>query len=320
MAVTGGWLGPAEAFAGLQEGGVAAIAADVIERGQLKDIEVMWVDHQGHARGKRIDATRFVERARTTGFGFCNASLSWDITGEVKAGLRHADWESGFPDFFAVPDLSSFRVLPWRERAGHVICDLVDDRGQLVAASPRTVLARAIDRLAELGYSARVGVEVEFHLLGDDGAPLVGSQSYSLQVLNQLDPVFGEILDGLRGFVELEGGNSEYGPGQCEVNLSHDHALAAADQAARFKYGTRELARRRGTLATFMAKPFAEHAGNSMHLHLSLWRDSEPAFTPDGDRENSVIRQAIGGILTHLDGIVLFSAPNVRLCCSIQTV
>ena len=312
MAVTGGWLGPAEAFAGLQEEGVAAIAADAIERGQLKDIEVMWVDHQGHARGKRIDATRFVERARTTGFGFCNASLSWDITGEVKAGLRHADWESGFPDFFAVPDLSSFRVVPWRERAGHVICDLVDDRGQLVAASPRTVLARAIDRLAELGYSARVGVEVEFHLLGDDGAPLVGSQSYSLQVLNQLDPVFGEILDGLRGFVELEGGNSEYGPGQCEVNLSHDHALAAADQAARFKYGTRELARRRGTLATFMAKPFAEHAGNSMHLHLSLWRDDEPAFTPDGDGENSVMRQAIGGILTHLDGIVLFGAPNVN--------
>ena len=141
---------------------------------------------------------------------------------------------------------------------------------------------------------------------------MVGSQSYSLQVLNQLDPVFGEILDGLRGFVELEGGNSEYGPGQCEVNLSHDHALAAADQAARFKYGTRELARRRGTLATFMAKPFAEHAGNSMHLHLSLWRDDEPAFTPDGDGENSVMRQAIGGILTHLDGIVLFGAPNVN--------
>jgi hypothetical protein len=74
----------------------------------------------------------------------------------------------------------------------------------------------------------------------------------------------------LRGFVELEGANSEYGPGQCEVNLGHLDALEAADQAARFKYATRELARRHDAIATFMAKPFGDQAGNSMHLHLSL--------------------------------------------------
>jgi glutamine synthetase len=235
------------------------------------------------------------------------------IIGQVKTGLRHADWGSGFPDFYAVPDLASLRMLPWRERAGHVISDLVDHHGRLVAASPRTVLRRAIKRLASVGYHAKVGVEIEFHLLRDDGSPFVdGFDSYSLQALNQLDPVFGEILDGLRGFVGLEGGNSEYGPGQCEVNLRHGDALGAADQAARFKYATRELARRHGALATFMAKPFGEHAGNSMHLHLSLWRDDEPAFTPDGDAENTVMRQAIGGVVRHLPGIVLFGAPTVN--------
>jgi glutamine synthetase len=95
-------------------------------------------------------------------------------------------------------------------------------------------------------------------------------QAYSLEVLNQLEPVFGELVEGLRGFVELEGANSEYGPGQCEVNLGHLDALEAADQAARFKYATRELARRHDAIATFMAKPFGDQAGNSMHLHLSL--------------------------------------------------
>jgi glutamine synthetase len=313
MAVTDEWSGPAGAFAGAASDDAAAGAAAAIEREGLRDIEVMWVDHQGHGRGKRIDADGFVRRARTTGFAFCNAALSWDITGEVKPGLRHSDWASGFPDFYAVPDLASLRVVPWRERAGHVISDLVDHRGRLVPASPRTVLRRAIERLASVGYRAQVGVEIEFHLLREDGSPLVdGFQSYSLQVLNQLDPVFGDVLDGLRGFVALEGGNSEYGPGQCEVNLRFGDALNAADDAARFKYATRELARRHGALATFMAKPFAEHAGNSMHLHLSLWRDDEPAFTPDGHGENAVMRQAIGGILRHLPGIVLFGAPTVN--------
>ena len=313
MAVTEHWAGPASAYLGDQHEQVAAAAAAAIERDGLRDIEVMWIDHQGHARGKRIDAAGFVDRARTSGFAFCNAALSWDITGEVNAGLRHSDWASGFPDFVAVPDLASLRTVPWRERAGHVICDLVDHHGRLVPASPRTVLRRAVDYLAGLGYQARVGVEIEFHLLHEDGSTIVdGFQSYSLQVLNQLDPVFGEVLDGLRGFVELEGGNSEYGPGQCEVNLAHVDASRAADQAARFKYATRELARRRGALATFMAKPFAEHAGNSMHLHVSLWRDGEPAFSPDGDGENVVMRHAVGGILRHLPGIVVFGAPTVN--------
>jgi glutamine synthetase len=295
------------------DGDTERSVAEAIERERVRDVEVMWLDHQGHARGKRIDAASFLDRARGEGFAFCSAALAWDITGEVKSGLRHSDWDTGFPDFYATPDLSTFRLLPWRERAGHVICDLVDERRRLVAAAPRTVLRRAIDRLASLGYRAKVGVEIEFHLLDDGGTPLIGGmQAYSLQVLNELDPVFGEILDGLRALVALEGGNSEYGPGQCEVNLGYVEALEAADQAARFKYATRELARRRNAIATFMAKPFGDQAGNSMHLHLSLWRDDEPAFAADGEVENQLMRHAVGGILRHLPGIVLYGAPTVN--------
>jgi glutamine synthetase len=303
----------AAATAGIDDAEALAEVAATLESRGLREIEVMWLDHQGHPRGKRINAESFLDRARGAGFAFCNAALVWDVAGDVKPGLRHADWDSGFPDFFAVPDLRTFRELPWRHAVGHVISDLVDHHGELVAASPRTVLRRAVDRLADLGYRARVGVEIEFHLLAPDGSPLSdGVQAYSLQVLNELEPVFGQILDGLRGFVELEGGNSEYGPGQCEINLRHLDALDAADQAARFKYAARQLARRGGALVTFMAKPFGEYAGNSMHLHLSLWRDDDPAFTPDGDDENAVMRSAIGGLLKHLPGIVLYGAPTVN--------
>jgi glutamine synthetase len=301
------------AASGIDDADATAVIAAALERDELREVEVMWVDHQGHARGKRIDGASFLKRARGAGFAFCSAGLAWDVTGDVKAGLRHADWDTGFPDFFAVPDLASFRWLPWREGVGHVISDLVDHHGELVPASPRTVLRRVLERLRSLGYRAEIGVEIEFHLLGSDGAPLVdGVQTYSLQVLNQLDPAFGSILAGLREFVALEGGNTEYGPGQCEVNLGHLDALEAADEAARFKYATRELARRHDALATFMAKPFAEHAGNSMHLHVSLWRDQEPAFASEHGSENELMRAAVAGILGHLPGVVLYGAPTVN--------
>jgi glutamine synthetase len=303
-----------------------------IESGELHEIEVHWPDHQGHPRGKRMDARDFLARAAGQGFAFCDAALCWDVAGDVKDGLRLSSWDTGFPDLFAIPDLDSYRRLPWRERTGFVTSDVRDHHGELIRTAPRTVLRRVIERLSALGYEAEVGVEIEFHLLRSDGVPLSdGVQAYSLQKLAELDPTFGEVLAGLRDFVELEGGNTEYGPGQAEVNLRHARALAAADQAARFKYATRELARRAGALATFMAKPFGDQAGNSMHLHVSLWRegadgDPEPAFAPargtaehgatgtaaHGATENELHRRALGGVLAHLPGIVLYGAPTVN--------
>ena len=112
--------------------------------------------------------------------------------------------------------------------------------------------------------------------------------------------------------MRLEGGNVEYGPGQWEVNLAHDEALAAADQGVRLKYGVREMARREGVKATFMAKPFNKLSGSSMHLHVSLWKDGQPAFAPEDGAENPLMLQALGGLIRHLPGIALYGSPTVN--------
>lgn len=156
-------------------------------------------------------------------------------------------------------------------------------------------------------------MEVEFYLLDADGRHLAdGVQCYSLQKANEMDPVFGALQDGLREFVDIEGGNTEYGPGQVEFNLNHAPPLEAADEAFRFKYAARELARRAGATATFMAKPFAGISGSSMHLHLSLWQGDEPLFDWSDGAEAELFRHAIGGVLTHLPGITLYGAPTVN--------
>jgi glutamine synthetase len=61
-----------------------------------------------------------------------------------------------------------------------------------------------------------------------------------------------------------------------------------------------------------MAKPFQGLSGSSMHLHVSLWRDDEPAFAPDAGAENPLMRAAIGGLLEHLRAITVFGAPSIN--------
>ncbi len=284
--------------------------ARALSSGDLHDVEVAFTDHQGHMCGKRIPGPRMGGGAQ---IAFCSAALAWDYKGDVWDGTSITGPDSGYPDAFLRPDPSAFRWLPWREGAGHVICDVVDHHGHLLAQAPRTVLRGAIDRLAALGYSVRMGVEIEMYLLGEDNQPLsTGVHCYSLQKANDLDPLASAILLELGDFVRLEGGNVEYGPGQWEVNLAHEEALAAADQGVRLKYAIREMARRKGAKATFMAKPFNQLSGSSMHLHVSLWKEGKPAFAPEDGAENPLMRAALGGLIEHLPGIALYGSPTVN--------
>jgi len=297
----------------LPEQVVAADAlAQAISRGTVDEIEVAWPDHSGHVLGKRIPAERFQGRAVSPGFPFCSGALTWDTAGEVQEGARLTSWDSGYPDVFAVPDISTYRPLPWRGRAGQVLADVVDQHREMVRTFPRTVLRRVTSRLAALGYTARVGVELECYLLRPDGTlAQEGLHAYSLEKSNELDPVLSEI-GRLGEYVPVEGILTEYGPGQVEINLAHQDALTAADDAFRLKYAIKELARRHGLLATFMAKPFSGQSGSSAHVHVSLWRDDSPLFAPVDGAESALARQAIGGLLNHLPALVLFGGPTVN--------
>jgi glutamine synthetase len=279
----------------------------------LREIEVAWADHLGHTLGKRLPAAGFLERAHDGHIGFCDATLAWDVVAEVHEGARLTDWHTGFPDLFAAPDLDTFRPLPWRPGAGQVISDVTNHEGELIHTAPRTILRRVIERLSELGYQASLGVEIEFFLLDAENDPLGGSvHCYSLEKANELDPVLSSLSAGLEGYVPMEGLTSEYGPAQFEINLHHADPLTAADDGFRLKYALRTLARSGGAKATFMAKPFQGLSGSSMHLHVSLWRDGEPAFTPEAGAENALHRRVLAGLVGHLPAITVFGAPNIN--------
>lgn len=285
----------------------------LLDEGALREIEVAWSDPFGHAAGKRIPAASFLTRARGGGFAFCEAALSWNADGTVIDSLRETNWDTGYPDVQAVPDLATFRTLPWRPEAGHVISDVVRHGGIPSPLDPRGVLKRVLARLGSLGYTAKIGVELEFYLLEPDGTPFQDDvHAYSLENANALDPILSDLQETLGAFTRLEGVHTEYGPGQVEANLVYTDALEAADDSARLKYAAKEVARRHGKLATFMPKPFSGHSGSSGHLHLSLWRDGRPAFAADRGNENDIALHAIAGLLEHLPSITLFGAHSVN--------
>jgi glutamine synthetase len=284
-----------------------------IDDGSLTEIEIAWSDPFGHAQGKRIPASQFLNRATGTGFAFCEASLGWDTEGTVIDSLRLTNWSGGYPDVYAVPDLSTYRPLPWRPRVGHVISDIVAHDRSPSLLDPRAVLKKVLARLASLGFTAKVGVEFELYLLNGDGSMFQDDiHAYSLENANALDPILSDLYETLSAFTRLEGIQTEYGPGQIETNLVYTDALEAADDAARLKYAAKEVARRNGKIASFMPKPFTEHSGSSQHLHISLWRGDEPAFAPDDGAENDLTLHAIAGLLEHLPSITLFGAHSVN--------
>lgn len=294
----------------------SAAAADLlrgIADGSLTEIEVAWSDPFGHAAGKRIPAAQFLDRAQGQGFAFCEAALGWNTDATVIDGLRLTNWDGGYPDVYAVPDFATFRPLPWRAGVGHVISDIVTHDRSPSLLDPRGVLRRVLDRLASLGYTAKVGVEFEFYLLERDGTPILNDiHAYSLENANALDPILSDLYETLGAFTRLEGIQTEYGPGQVETNLIYDDALDAADDSARLKYAAKEVARKHGKIASFMPKPFSDQSGSSAHLHISLWQDGAAAFAPVDGAENPVALHAIAGLLDHLPSITLFGAHSVN--------
>lgn len=284
-----------------------------LQDGSLTEIEIAWSDPFGHAQGKRIPGSQFLNRAVGTGFAFCEASLGWDTEGTVIDSLRLTNWGGGYPDVYAIPDFATYRPLPWRSGVGHVISDIVTHDRRPSLLDPRAVLKKVLAHLGRLGLTAKVGVEFELYLLNQDGSPFLSDiHAYSLENANALDPLLADLYETLSLFTALEGIQTEYGPGQIETNLVYTDALEAADDAARLKYAAKEVARRHGKVASFMAKPFTEHSGSSQHLHISLWRDDEPAFAPDDGAENEFTLYAIAGLLEHLPSITLFGAHSVN--------
>jgi glutamine synthetase len=107
----------------------------------------------------------------------------------------------------------------------------------------------------------------------------------------------------------------EWGPGQCEVTFSPLNALEAADSALLFRTAVKQLCRRAGLHASFMAVPKIEGVFPSgWHMHQSLTKNGRNAFVAESEPGplSDVGMNYVAGLLEHASGTALLTTPTVN--------
>ena len=291
-----------------------------VAKGTIDTVLLAITDMQGRLMGKRLVAHHFVDEVAEHGAEGCNYLLAVDVDMTPVEGFAMASWAGGYGDFVMRPDLDTLRLVPWQEGTAMCIADVVWHDGSDVVASPRQVLRRQLARLAERGWDAAAGTELEFMLFRDsyeqahdkgyrslDPANQFNSD-YSLLATARVEPLIRRIRNSMEGAdMEVEDSKGECNFGQHEINFHYADALRTADQHVIYKNGAKEIAAEMGMALTYMAK-FDQREGNSCHIHFSLTDSDGPLFA----RDPATFDAFLAGQLSALRELTLLLAPNVN--------
>lgn len=294
------------------------------QRPEISNIRCGAADLNGQARGKRVPR-RLAPRLETDGSRFPLSVMNLDILGEDIENSPLV-FETGDPDGWLLPTERGYVPMPWLENPAALLpLWMFHEDGRPFAGDPRHALADILDRFAARGLTPVVATEMEFYLLDDSGKkPRIpasprsgkrrkGGEILSLRDLDAFDIFFTDLYDACEAMeIPAEAATSEVGPGQFEINIEHQSdALAAADHAWLFKMLVKGLARKHGMAASFMARPYADEAGNGLHTHFSLLDENGRNIFADGsDAGTPALRNAIGGCLAALGDLTLVFAPH----------
>jgi len=301
-----------------------------IGSGAVDTVLVVFPDLQGRLVGKRVTGGFFLERVAEGSIEACNYLLAVDVEMTPLPGYRAFNWDQGYGDFSAVPDLTTIRMVPWLEKTALVLCDLVDEHSrQPIEVSPRRILQRLEEQAAARGLLVHIGAELEFFLFKESYADAAAKryqdltphsdviEDYHILQTSRDEYLIRAIRNGLDAAgVPVEFSKGEAGKGQHEINLAYATATEMADRNTIYKNAAKEIADQHGRSLTFMAKPNYAWAGSSSHIHQSLWSadGKQPLFfDKSGDHGMSdLMKHYVAGLLAHADEITYFLAPFIN--------
>jgi glutamine synthetase len=315
-----------------------------VETENLQLIRVAWADPHGASRAKAVTIPAFIA-ALETGYNINPATSTLDSANArtfasfTRGGGFGLDEMTGSPNLTLVPDPSTFRVLPWAPGIGWVLGDEYFNSGVPFHFSPRQMLRRQLRRLADKGMDCRVGLEIEWYLLrvtqdqlteantgipGVRGQPIrtspvePGFSYHSESNMDLMQPVLSALAEAFGKLgLPLRSIENEWGPGQVECTFAARSALAAADDAVLFRTATRQICRRMGHFATFMARPaLTSYYSSGWHLHQSLVDacSGQNLFMPEHERDclSPLGLSFVGGLLKHAAAGSAFATPTVN--------
>ncbi len=288
----------------------------------ITEVEGLVPDMAGSPRGKIVPAAKF---CKEDGMRLPESLFKQTVTGdyaEVGDDIEH--------DMVCQPDANTIRPVPWAsDPTAQCIHDCFHHDGAPVETAPRHVLRRVLDLYEAEGWKPVVAPEVEFFLVkrnldadyeleppvGRSGRPETARQTYSIDAVNEFDPVFEDMYDFCEAQeLELDTLIHEGGAAQMEVNFIHGNPMDLADQVFLFKRTMRETAHRHGIYATFMAKPMAGEPGSALHLHQSI-EDAGTGrnlFSSRSGKDSKLFRHHVGGLQRFLPEATCLLAPYVN--------
>src|SRR4051794_17536078 len=297
-----------------------------VDAGEIDTVLVAFADMPGRLQGKRFHARYFVEHVLEDGTEACNYLLAVDVDMAPAEGYAMSSWEAGYGDFALHPDLSTLRTIPWHPGSALVMADVLWGDGRPVVASPRQILKAQTSRLAERGWQAMIGTELELIIFADsyedawtkgyrDLTPAnLYNADYSLVATARIEPLLRRLRNEMdQAGMVVESAKGECNLGQHEIAFLYDEALVTCDNHTIYKAGAKEIAAQEHMALTFMAK-FNEREGNSCHVHFSL-RDGDDAPVFAGGRPHGfspVMEQFLAGQLACQRDFALLFAPNIN--------
>jgi glutamine synthetase len=299
----------------------------LVAHGDIDTVELAITDMQGRLQGKRLSAEFFLDVVAGHEAEACSYLLAVDVDMNTVEGYDLSSWQTGYGDFALRPDLATMRRLPWQSATAAVLADVVSLAGDPVSVSPRQLLRRQLDRLAERGLAAFAGTELEFMVFRDTYEEAwdkgyrglePGSRynvDYSLLGTARIEPLLRAIATGMTGAgMYVESAKGECNLGQHEVAFRFADALTTCDNHVLYKTGAKTIAAQQGRALTFMAK-FDQREGNSCHVHLSLRSAADGAAVLAGHQTHGfspLMEHFLAGQLAALRELTLFFAPNIN--------
>ncbi|XP_035516526.1 lengsin [Morone saxatilis] len=270
-------------------------------------------DLHGVSRSKTVPVRFFHEKAV---YGVPMPRSYLELTLSPKSNeVDHANTANFSSDVLLIPDLSTFRVLPWAEQTARVICDPCTVTGSPLRTSPRLIAKQLLGQLQSLGFSLHSSFTYECCVLG---APdRIGPKTLMFPATTLLSnhdlPFFQQLVDSMYCMgADVDSIASASGPGQMEINLRPEFGISAADSAFTFRTGIKEMARKHGYIASFFTDDGLYNAGVLSH---SLWdANGRRSLFHSGEKAgelSEIGRKWLAGLLTHSAALSCLMSPGL---------
>ncbi len=326
----------------------------LIEGSGLELVRFAWCDTHGMLRGKTLTAKAAIQ-ALQNGVGMVSTLMLKDTSDRTAFKVFERSIAQDLPGFeFAnnlllMPIAESFKVLPWAEKTGWILCQPTFLDGEQVPFDTRHQLQKALAQLAQKGLGMVCGLEVEFHIYrlrdplhGADLDPDSAAWPGPCPEVSLIHPGYNLLSENCFDMAEeplrivqhtaqalglpLQSLEIELGPSQVEAVFDATDALTAADNMVLFRSATRQALRRAGYHATFMCRPpFENIMSSGWHLHQSLvhlqtgrnafMRDASEANTPDNSQPHEA-RHTLSELGSHYLAGLLTHAQGMTVMCT----